>query len=114
MLFALPRHTARRQALLEFSLSVFAGSRIEEHSPRASVVTKEKQTTARVRVEAHGRTSLRVYDMLGREVKTLVNKHQNAGKYKVVFDGKDLVSGIYFYLLRSDKYLIVKKCVMLK
>lgn len=46
--------------------------------------------------------SLHVYDMLGKEVKTLVNSNQTAGGYKYVFDGSGLSSGIYFYVLRAQ------------
>ncbi len=45
--------------------------------------------------------TLKVYDMLGNEVATLVNERQPAGKYVVKFDGKNLSSGVYFYKLQS-------------
>jgi type IX secretion system substrate protein len=44
-----------------------------------------------------------VYDVLGRKVKTLVNKTQPAGKYKVVFNGANMASGVYYYKLRVGK-----------
>jgi hypothetical protein len=45
--------------------------------------------------------SLKVYDMLGREVKSLVNNSQTAGSYNFRFDGSNLSSGIYFYVLKA-------------
>ena len=57
---------------------------------------------------------LKVFDMLGREVATLVNKYQSAGTYEVKFDGSNLSSGIYFYTLKSGSYTKTYKMVLLK
>ncbi len=57
---------------------------------------------------------LKVYDVLGREVATLVNNKQNPGNYEVVFDGADLQSGIYFYKLKAGSFVDVKKMILLK
>src|SRR5207302_11272993 len=46
--------------------------------------------------------SLKIYDMLGREVKTLVNDMQPAGNYNYRFDASNLSSGIYFYVLKAS------------
>ena len=58
--------------------------------------------------------TLKVFDLLGREVKTLVNRIQNAGSYSVSFDAENLSSGTYFYRLESDKFSDTKKFVILK
>jgi hypothetical protein len=58
--------------------------------------------------------TLRVYDILGREVATLVNEKRNAGKYDVIFDGSNLPSGVYFYRLHTDRYTNAKKLILLK
>jgi hypothetical protein len=62
-----------------------------------------------------------VYDILGRQVATLVNEKQRPGNYEVEFDastssatGKELTSGIYFYQLQTGKYLETKKMLMIK
>lgn len=55
-----------------------------------------------------------VYDNLGREIKTLVNERQGAGKYEITFDGSDYSSGIYFYKLVAGNYNITKKMVLVK
>lgn len=47
------------------------------------------------------RVELKVVDMLGRDVKTLVNDYQPRGSYKTVFDGKDVASGVYIYVLKT-------------
>ena len=58
--------------------------------------------------------TLKVYDILGREVATLVNEEKFSGNYKVVFDGSDLSSGIYFYKIQAGNYSSVKKMVLLQ
>ena len=60
-------------------------------------------------------TTLKVYDMLGREVVTLVNEYQTAGlKPPVKFDGSSLASGVYICRLKSGEFSAVKKLVLLK
>lgn len=58
--------------------------------------------------------TLKIYDMLGREVRTLVNEYQNAGNYIVMFNAGDLASGIYFYRLAADDYSSIRKLVLIK
>jgi len=55
-----------------------------------------------------------VYNMLGQEIATLVNKKQKAGNYEVNFDASDLSSGIYYYQLISGSTAKTKKMVLLK
>ncbi len=57
---------------------------------------------------------LKVYDALGREVATLVNKKQAAGKYSVQFDASKLSSGIYYYTLQAGEFTVTKKMVLIK
>ncbi len=61
-------------------------------------------------------TKLKVYDILGNEIETLVNGYQNAGLYKLIFpkDNVKLPSGIYYYTLYSDYYTETKKMLLLK
>lgn len=58
--------------------------------------------------------TLKVYDVIGREVKTLVNEHQNAGSHSVIFDSSNLPSGVYFYRLQAGSYSATKKLLLLK
>ena len=58
--------------------------------------------------------TLKVYDILGREIKTLVNQRQNAGAYHVPFDASRLSSGVYFYKLEAGNFVETKKLVLLK
>jgi hypothetical protein len=55
-----------------------------------------------------------VYDVMGREVQTLVNEKLNPGTYEVTFDGSNLSSGIYFYQLRIGDFIQTKKLILLK
>jgi len=57
---------------------------------------------------------LSIYDILGRKVKTLVNKIMKPGNYEVSFDASDLSSGVYFYKLQSDGFLETKRMLLLK
>ncbi len=61
-----------------------------------------------------GSVKLAVYDVLGREVATLVNEKQNAGEYNVRFDGRMLASGMYFYRIEAGSFTQVKKMLLLK
>jgi hypothetical protein len=61
-----------------------------------------------------GFVTLRVFDLLGREIKTLVNEVKNAGSYNVDFDGYSFSSGTYFYRLESNGYFETKKMVLIK
>jgi len=58
--------------------------------------------------------TLRVYDVLGKEVATLVNKEQSAGSYEVEFKANNLTSGVYFYKLRTGSFVETKKMVLLR
>jgi hypothetical protein len=56
---------------------------------------------------------LKVYDITGREIKTLVNTKQSAGKYSVSFDASNLASGIYFYRLKASTFEQSRKMMLL-
>lgn len=58
--------------------------------------------------------TLKVYDVLGREVATLVNERRDAGRYTITFDGSELASGVYIYQLRVNDFVAVKKLLLLK
>jgi photosystem II stability/assembly factor-like uncharacterized protein len=57
---------------------------------------------------------LKVFDILGREVTTLVNEKLQPGTYEVTFDGSNYASGVYFYQLRAGDFINTKKLVLLK
>lgn len=70
---------------------------------------------------ANSHVTLKVYDVLGREVETLVDGRQSAGNHAVKFEAKGLPSGVYFYRLsakplsgQAGNFIETKKLVMLK
>lgn len=63
---------------------------------------------------ASSNVSLKVYDVLGREVATLAEGVYAAGAYKALFDATNLNSGIYFYVLKADRFYDVKKMAVVK
>ena len=71
-------------------------------------------THIKFHISESGLVTLKVYDVLGNEIKTLINGDKSAGDYSVVFDGKDLPSGIYFYVLNAGGKTISRKMCLLK
>jgi hypothetical protein len=57
---------------------------------------------------------LKIYDILGREVTTLVNEQLKPGTYEVDFNGTNYPTGIYFYRLTSGEYTLTQRMVLLK
>jgi len=71
-------------------------------------------TTINYQIPKSGLVTIMIYDILGREVKTLVNEVKNPGKYKIEFNGSNLSSGIYFCRLKAENYISTKKMILLK
>ncbi|HED37130.1 MAG TPA: T9SS type A sorting domain-containing protein [Ignavibacteria bacterium] len=75
-------------------------------------------TIINYQIPKDGLVSLKIYNVLGKEVETLVSRDQPAGKYQVTFNtsakGFSLPSGIYFYQLQAGNYIETKKMVILK
>ena len=71
-------------------------------------------TTIKYSVPSSNRVSLKVYDILGNEVATIVNEYKPAGSYEVEFDASGLPSGIYFYKLQTGPFVKMKKMILLK
>ncbi len=79
--------------------------------------TMIQYTVGGARDEGRGTSTmvrLSVYDILGREVKVLVNEVQAPGQYSVRFDGAGLSSGMYLYRLEAGSFTEVKRMVLLK
>lgn len=58
--------------------------------------------------------TLKIYDLTGKEVATLVNENLNAGRYTAVFNGSNLASGMYFYKITAGNFTSVRKMVLIK
>ncbi|NOZ62844.1 MAG: DUF4961 domain-containing protein [Calditrichaeota bacterium] len=71
-------------------------------------------TTISFEIPATNQVKLSVYDLLGKEVATLVNGKVSAGNHQIVFDASNLQSGIYYYRLESGDFVATKKLLLLK
>ena len=71
-------------------------------------------TTIAYSLPVAGNVSLKVYNVLGAEVVSLVNEQQPAGRYEVVLDASALASGMYFYRLTSGEFTSLRKMVLVK
>jgi len=71
-------------------------------------------TTIYFTIPEGGDVTLKVYDVTGKEVATLVNGYKTAQSYEVQFDGVNLSSGVYFYTLKSDNFTQTKKMILMK
>ncbi len=65
-------------------------------------------------VPENSRVTLKVFDVLGKEVQQLVNQEQSAGRYEVEFGSKSMSTGVYFYTLSTGKFTSTKKMLMVK
>jgi len=71
-------------------------------------------TTINYTIKTAGQVTLKVYDMLGTEVASLVNARKEPGNYSVAFNATNIPSGIYVYRLTADKFVETKKLILLK
>ena len=71
-------------------------------------------TRIQYQVSSNSHVSLKVYDVLGNEVASLVNEEKEAGRYEVEFDAEKLSSGVYFYQLKAGNFIATRKMLLLK
>jgi len=76
--------------------------------------TKIKYSIPAVGMRNRVSVQLKVYDVLGNEIVTLVNEEKSAGNYEVIFTSEGLTSGIYFYRLQVDAFVETKKMILMK
>ena len=58
--------------------------------------------------------TMKVYDILGKEITTLINERKSAGNYSINFNASNLPSGVYFYRMQAESFVSTKKFVLLK
>jgi len=73
-----------------------------------------KSTVISYQLPVSGAVSLLVYDIAGRELAKLINGYQSVGNHEIIFDAKDLVSGVYFVRLEAGEFCQVQKVVLMK
>ena len=71
-------------------------------------------TTIKYQIPEGGIVTLKIYDILGSEVTTLVDDFKNEGKYETTFDASSLASGVYLYRLKVNDFVNTKKMIFLK
>ena len=71
-------------------------------------------TAISYRLSAYSHVSLKIYDVLGREVKTLVNENQAAGEHKTEWNAENVACGVYFYRIRAGEFVSTKKMLLIK
>jgi hypothetical protein len=71
-------------------------------------------TIINYQIPVNSRVELKIYDMLGREIETLVNESQNTGDYSVTFNASNLPSGVYFYCLQTEGFKETKEMLLVK
>ncbi|MGE5400914.1 MAG: T9SS type A sorting domain-containing protein [Ignavibacteriales bacterium] len=71
-------------------------------------------TNIEFKVSNSGLVSLKIFDLLGREIATLLNEEKPAGDYKIQFNGRNLSSGVYFYQLKAGGFTSTKQFVLMK
>jgi hypothetical protein len=71
-------------------------------------------TNIKYQIQKTGLVTLKIYDITGREIKTLVNEIKNPGNYLFSFNGTEFASGVYFYKIQVGDFVQVKKMVLIK
>ena len=71
-------------------------------------------TTIRWQQQETESVTLKIYDVLGREVTTLVNEELTAGTHETVFDASGISSGVYFYQIKAEGFIDIKKMILIK
>jgi len=71
-------------------------------------------TTIRYQIPKSQFVTLKVSDVLGREISTLVDEYKTVGNYEVNFDGSSISSGIYFYRITSGNFVQTRKMILIK
>ncbi|MCH7675355.1 T9SS type A sorting domain-containing protein [candidate division KSB1 bacterium] len=84
--------------------------RLEQNYPNPFNPT----TTIQFALPGRSHVSLKLFDLLGREVATLVDEEMAAGEYKLQFEAAHLPSGVYFYMMKANHFMASKKLTLLK
>jgi hypothetical protein len=71
-------------------------------------------TTIEFRIQSSQFVTLKVYDLLGREVAVLVDEQKAPGNYEITFDASRLASGVYMYRLTAGQYVESRKMVLIR
>ncbi len=99
----------------EYSIAQIKDYSLSQNYPNPfNPTTKIKYTIPIVGNQNPVSVKLKIYNIMGQEIATLVNEIKSPGEYEVEFNGKGLSSGIYFYKLEAGSFVSVKKMILLK
>ncbi len=96
--------------VVDVEISAVSGFILEQNNPNPF----NPSTTIKFSIPVSGNTTIRVYNLLGAEVATLLNEMKSPGTYEVNFDAASLPSGTYFYSMKSGNFREVQKMILLK
>ena len=65
-------------------------------------------------IPSEGKVTIKIYNVLGQEIKTLINRTETAGNHQIIFNAGNLSSGIYLYRIQAGDYTQTKKMILLK
>ena len=105
---------------IEMNVSTTTGIKDNEDIPKELELLQNypnpfnPSTTISYRLKVPGYTALKVYDVLGKEIETLVNGYQPGGNYSFNFNASALPSGIYFYRLETTNFIQTRKMLLIK
>lgn len=107
-------------ARLQVVLDVITGVDEENYLPKVYSLHNNfpnpfnPATTISYDLPRQGIVSLKVYNIVGEEIATLVNAEQSAGRYKIDWNASELASGVYFYRIQAAEFVDVKKMILMK
>lgn len=110
-----PQNYIIKQATRDLSLSVF-----DEKKPSSFELYQNypnpfnSQTTIKFEIPEKDFVILKLYDLTGNEIKTLINEELDRGKYSIALDANQLASGVYFYTMQTKSFKATKKLVLVK
>ncbi len=110
--------TTKKQLLLDSDISLG----IEDYKTNVSSFYLSQNfpnpfnpnTTIKYSIPKSCFVTLKIYDLLGKEIMTLVNEEKSVGNYEINFDGKNLSSGVYFYRIQAGSFSDAKKFILLR
>jgi hypothetical protein len=116
-------NVAVNQFLIIYEDTTITGVTVKTNTPNSFILSQNypnpfnPSTTIKYELSATNLVELTIYNILGRRIKRLVKTSQPAGSYQIKWNGKDelgadVSSGIYYYQLRSGKYLDTKKMLL--
>lgn len=121
---SIPRniYISSKYGIIQFldTLTVTSVDKVIEEIPEYYLLSQNypnpfnHSTKIHYNVKEKSLVELKVFDLLGREIKTLVNEVKQPGRYEITFNANKHVSGVYIYQLRSGKYLSTKKMILLR